>query len=69
MYKLFKSLAAPNELTNTSYENIKHLMNEHKNLKPNSIAERFKFNSRNRAENETIPEYMAELWRLNYAMR
>ena len=55
-YKLFKSLAAPNELTNTSYENIKHLMNEHKNPKPNSIAERFKFNSRNRAENETISE-------------
>ena len=39
-------------------------MNEHKNPKHNSIAEHFKFNSRNRAENETISEYMAELRRL-----
>ena len=39
-------------------------MNEHKNPKPNLISERFKFNSRNRAENKTISEYMAELRRL-----
>ena len=34
--KLFKSLAAPTVLTSTSYED--HLMSEHENPKPNSIA-------------------------------
>ena len=34
-YKLFKSLAAPTLLTSTSYEDLKHLMSEHKHPKPN----------------------------------
>lgn len=55
-YKLFKSLAALTVLTNASYEDIKHLMSEHKNPKPNSIAERFKFNTRNHTNDETISE-------------
>ena len=42
-YKLFKSLAALTVLTNASYEDIKNLMSKHKNPKPNSIAEGFKF--------------------------
>ena len=60
-YKFFKSLAAPTVLTSTSYEDIKHLMSEHKNPKPDSIAKYFKFNSRYCADRETISEYMAEL--------
>ena len=36
-------------------------MIEHKNLKPKSIAKRFKFNNRNRADSEILSEYMAEL--------
>ena len=39
-------------------------MSEHKNPKPNSIAELFKFKSRNRADGKIISEYMAELRRL-----
>ena len=58
---MFKSLAAPTALTSNSYEDIKHLKSEHKNPKPNLIAERFKFNSRNRADSETTSEYTAEL--------
>ena len=63
-FKLFKSLTAPNDLACSSYTNIKQLMSEHKNPKPNVIAERFKFNSRNRANNKSISDYMAELNRL-----
>ena len=39
IYKLFKSLAAPTVLTSASYEDLQHLMSEHKNPKPNSITE------------------------------
>ena len=63
-FKLFKSLTAPNDLASSSYTDIKQLMSEHKNPKPNVFAERFKFNSRNRANNESISDYMAELKRL-----
>ena len=60
-YKLFKKLAAPTVLTSTSYEDIKYLINKHKDLKPNSIVKYFKFNNRNHADSETISKYMAEL--------
>ena len=38
-FKLFKSLTAPNDLASSSYTDIKQLMSEHKNPKPNVIAE------------------------------
>ena len=60
-YKLFKSLVAPEDIGRSSYAEIKRLMGERKNPKPNQIAERFKFNSRNRKSNESISEYMVEL--------
>ena len=56
-FKLFKSLTAPNDLASSSYTNIKQLMSEHKNPKPNVIAEGFKFNSRNRVNNESTGQY------------
>ena len=37
-FKLFKSLTAPNDLASSSYTDIKQLMSEHKNPKPNVIA-------------------------------
>ena len=37
-FKLFKSLTAPNDLASSPYTNIKQLMSEHKNPKPNVIA-------------------------------
>ena len=39
-------------------------MKKHQNPRPNPIAERFKFNSRNRLPDESISTYMAELRRL-----
>ena len=63
-YKLFKSLAASAELTSTSDEDIKYLMSQHKNRKPNSIAQFFKLNSRNGTGNKIISQYSAELQRL-----
>ena len=39
-------------------------MGEHKNPKPNQIAERSKFNSRNCKSNKSVSEYMAKLCHL-----
>ena len=63
-YKLFKNLIAPEDIGTSSYAEIKRLMGEHKNPKPNQIAERFKFNSRNCESNKSLSEYMAELCHL-----
>ena len=61
---MFKSLAAATVLNSTSYENIKHLINKAKNPKPNLVTQRFHFSSRNRADSQTMSEYIAELQRL-----
>ena len=63
-YKLFKNLIAPEDIGRSSYAEIKRLMDEHKNPKPNQIAEWFKFNSRNCKSNKSLSEYMAELCHL-----
>ena len=63
-YKLFKGLAAPTKPKDKSLTELVTLMKEHQEPKPNPIAERFKFNTRDRKSNETVAQYMAELRRL-----
>ena len=61
---MFKNLAATKDIGSSSYAEIKRLMGEDKNPKPNQIAKQFKFKSKNRKSNELISESMVELRRL-----
>ena len=63
-YKLFKGLCAPQKPSDVSFTNLVKTMKEHQNPSPNPIAERFKFNVRDRAESESVSTYVAELRRL-----
>ena len=61
-YKLFESLVAPGDIGRSSYTEIKCLMGEHKNPKPNQIAKQFKFKVEtvkvtNRYQS-TLPKYV-----------
>ena len=62
-YRLFKRLAAPTELTNTFYEDIKHLISGLKNLRAIMIAKHIKSISTCHADNKTISKYNVKLWR------
>ena len=62
-YRLFKRLAAPTELTNTFYEDIKHLISGLKNLRANLIAKHIKSISTYHADSKTISKYNVKLWR------
>ena len=63
-YKLFRGLTQPQKPGDKTYAQLIQLMKLHQNPEPNQIAERFKFNSRNRMPGESIAKYMAELRRL-----
>ena len=63
-YKIFKRLTVPAKTGEKSFSELTKLMRKHQNPKPNSISERFKFNSRSRQPKENISEYMTELGRL-----
>ena len=63
-YKLFRGLTQPEKPGDKTYTQLVELMKTHRNPKPNPIAERFKFNSRNRLPDESIADYMVELRRL-----
>ena len=54
---LFKGLVQPGKPGD--------LMQRHPNPKPNPIAERFKFNTRNRLPDEAISDYLAALRKLS----
>ena len=64
VYKLFKSLTAPTKPSEKSLPDLIQIMKDHQEPKPNPIAERFKFNNRNRKPEETVSQYIAELRRL-----
>ena len=46
-YKLLRSLCAPNNPSEKTYDQLKVLMKQHLSPTPNIIAERFAFNTRN----------------------
>ena len=63
-YQLLRGLAMPAKPSEKSYQELVKMLKDHLNPKPNTIAERFKFNSRVRKTNETISQFLAELRKL-----
>ena len=63
-YKLFKGLTAPARPGEKSFEELKRLMIQHQNPRPNLVAEQCKFNSRFRNVNESVSTYLAQLCKL-----
>ena len=60
-YKLIRSLVAPEEPKDKSYEDLAKLAQEHFMPKPSAIVQRFKFNTRSQQPGETIAMFLAEL--------
>ncbi|GFR97812.1 polyprotein [Elysia marginata] len=63
-YKLLSNLVAPRKAGDVSYKEIVDILQKHHNPRPSVIVQRFKFNSRVRAQGESIRAYVAELKRL-----
>lgn len=63
-YKMFRSLTQPSNPGEKNYAELVELTETYRNPNPSPIAERFKFNSRNRLPDETISNYIAELRQL-----
>ena len=62
-YKLIRSLSQNNPAAKT-FDELKQLMGEHLNPKPNVIAERYRFFKRDRKAAESVNQYVAELRKL-----
>ena len=60
-YKLIRSLAPAGNLDATSYGDMVKLVKDHYNPKPSPIVQRFHFNSRSRAEGESVASFVAAL--------
>ena len=58
---MFRSLTQPSNPGEKNYAELVELTETYRNPNPSPIAERFKFNSRNRLPDETISNYIAEL--------
>ena len=63
-YKLLRKLAQ-NEPGVKSYEELKTLMKNHLQPRPNEICQRYKFYKRERIAGESVKEYVAELRKLS----
>ena len=59
-YKLARSLSQ-NKPTEKSFEELKKLLLDHINPKPNEISQRFVFYRRDRRSGETVKDYVAQL--------
>ena len=64
-YKLVRNLCTTNTPSEKTLPQIITLLKSHLAPEPNEILERFKFNSRNRKEGETVADYVAELRNLS----
>ena len=61
---LFLILSELSKPADKTFQELVRMMTNHKDPKPNSIAERSKFNNRDRKPGQSIAEYIAELRRL-----
>ena len=61
MYSLLHGLLALAKPSAKSFIELKEVLQQHFDLKPLVIAERFYFHSRSQAAGESIAEYIAEL--------
>lgn len=70
-YKLLRSLVGAERLTTDSYADLVTALKSHYDPKPSVIVQRYKFNSRNRPQGESVAKYVAALRSLaehfNYA--
>ena len=60
-YRLIKNLTAPDKPTDKSFTQLVKLVADHHNPKPSVIVERFRFNTRNRQQGESVATFIAEL--------
>ena len=60
-YKLVRSLVAPEDPKDKSYEDLAKLLQDHFMPKPSAIVQRFKFNTHSQQPGETIAMFLAEL--------
>ena len=63
-YKLVRSLSQ-NDPSAKSYVELKKLLLDHLNPKPNEISQRFVFYRRDRRAGESVKDYIAELRKLS----
>ena len=61
---LFRGLTAPAKPGDKTFAELVKLMKNHLSPKPNPIAERFRFKTRDRQSEESVANYVAELRRL-----
>ena len=64
-HMVFKGLTAPNLPGSRAFNDLVKLMEDPGNPRRNPIAERFKFNMRNRKADKSVSAYVAELRRLS----
>ena len=64
-YKLVRSLVAPEDPKDKSYEDLAKLLQDHFMPKPSAVVERLKFNTRSQQPGETIGMFLAELRHLS----
>ena len=64
-YKLIRSLLAPEDPKNKTYEDLAKLVQDYYMPKPSAIVQRFKFNTRSQQSGESILVFLAELRRLS----
>ena len=60
-YQLVRSLLTAEQVNATSFEDIVSLVKNYYQPKPSKIVQRFKFNTRNQSESESIATYLAAL--------
>ena len=64
-YKLVRSLVAPEDPKDKSYEDLAKLLQDHFMPKPSAVVQRLKFNTRSQQPGETIVMFLAELRHLS----
>lgn len=60
-YRLLKTLASPDRVTDLTFERLVQLATSHYNPKPSPIVKRYEFNTRIQEEGETVSTFMAGL--------
>ncbi|KAE9530092.1 hypothetical protein AGLY_011554 [Aphis glycines] len=64
-YALLRDLCTPNKPINKKYVDLKSLLTNYINPKPNLITERYKFKERRQAANETVIEFITGLRKMS----
>lgn len=64
-FELIKDLSAPTALSSKKYEELKTLMSDHLDPKPNEVMERNKFLKASQEQTESVAEFAARLKKLS----